>query len=458
MSRTGTEAVTFGLVSPGASEAMGYPAEPPVAGSGLPRGTPGGQGQTSRSTIALVLGIAAALLVTLIAVDRATAPDNDEALPANEATSTTAPGEAEIELPPVDPAIQEAVADLHAYVANARGHDFVREVPVRLVGDELFAALVEEFFQIDPARLSAVSAYYEAIGLIPEGTAAIYAAQLLLRYQSALGFYDPETEVLIVNGDELDAGTRGVIVHELVHALDDQWFDLHRPEYEGDRTSEHVETFPMVYEGNAVRIQEQWIADLPADERAEAREAAGGPPGGALTDNAGFVDFGVFARYQAGAPFVTGLAASGGERLIDAVLLDPPDTTEQVLHPEVFERREGRLPVPPPPSDGPVIDQGVVGAYFWLGLLTFAESELSVEAAEAAVRGWGGDWSVTWVDGQITCTRTDVEGDTPADTDELLSALTEYAAAHPGVQVSEADGRARMEVCYEVPIAGPDAR
>jgi hypothetical protein len=166
----------------------------------------------------------------------------------------------------------------------------------------------------------------------------------------------------------------------------------------------------------------------------------------------------VFARYQVGTPFVAGLAESGGERLIDAVLLDPPDTTEQVLHPEVFERREGRLPVPPPPADGALIDQGVVGAYFWLGLLTFAESDLPTDAAEEAVRGWGGDWSVTWVDGQLTCTRSDVEGDTPADTDELFSALTEYAEANPGVRVTEADGRARMEVCYEVPIAGPDAR
>ena len=406
-----------------------------------------------------MFGIAAALLVTLLALDRAMAPDTgDDGEASGGATSTTATAEEEVELPPVDPAVQEAVVDLHAFVADARGLDFVREVPVRLVDDEAFAALVEVFFDIDPAQLSAVSAYYEALGLIPEGTAAIYAAQLLLRYQRALGFYDPETGVLIVRGDDLDPGTRSVIVHELVHALDDQWFDLHRPEYETNRASENVETFPMVYEGNATRIQEQWIAELPASERAEAQEAAGDPPGGELTDNADFIDFGVLARYQAGAPFVTRLAASGGERLVDAVLLDPPSTTEQVLYPEVFDRREGRLPVPPPPADGALIDQGVVGAYFWLGLLTFAESELPSEAAEAAVRGWGGDWSVTWVDGEVTCTRSDVEGDTRADTDELVAALTEYANAHPGVRVSEVDGRARMEVCYEVPIAGPDAR
>ena len=406
--------------------------------------------------VAAVVGLALVAVLALVRVTDSDDSDSDEATAAS--TATTAPEEAEIELPPPDPSVQAEVAELQAYVAEARDLDFLRDVPVGLVGDDDFAVLVEEFFQVDPSELAATAAYYEALGLIPEGTAAIYAAELRLRYRSVLGFYDPESEVLIVHGTELDAAVRSVIVHELVHALDDQWFELHRPQYETDRASEHVDSFPMVYEGDAVRIQDQWIADLPADEREAALEAGGGSPGGELSDNADFVDFGLLARYQAGNPFVAHLAESGGERLVDAVLLDPPETTEQVLQPEVFDRREGRLPVPPPPVDGPVIDQGVVGAYFWLGLLTFAESEVTDEEAAAAVLGWGGDWEVTWVESQQTCTRSDVEGDTPADTDELLAALTEYAVAHPGVTVSEADGRARMEVCYDVPIAGPDAR
>ena len=90
--------------------------------------------------------------------------------------------------------------------------------------------------------------------------------------------------------------------------------------------------------------------------------------------------------------------------------------------------------------------------------LSFADSDVTSQAAEAAAQGWGGDWEVTYAAGGLTCTRSDVEGDTPGDTAELLDALTEYALSHPDVTVTEADGRARMEVCYEVPIAGPDAR
>lgn len=276
--------------------------------------------------------------------------------------------------------------------------------------------------------------------------------------QSSLGFYDPASGVLIVRGSEIDAGVRSVLVHELVHALDDQWFELDRPQYDDDRTSEHVDSFPMVVEGNAERIRLAWLDEQSAADRAEAEDVAGDPRDTTLAGNTDFVDFGLLAPYQAGTPFVTRIAESGGERLVDAVIVDPPDTTEQVLDPEVFDRREGRLPVPPPPADGPVIEQGVVGALFWLGLLSFADSDVTSQAAEAAAQGWGGDWEVTYAAGGLTCTRSDVEGDTSADTVELLDALTEYALSHPDVTVTEADGRARMEVCYEVPIAGPDAR
>ena len=329
-----------------------------------------------------------------------------------------------------------------------------RDVDVRLADGAEFEALVDEHFDIDPAAIAAAAAYYEALGLIPEGSAETYVVELQQRYHSVLGFYDPEVDVLVVRGGaQLDGGIRAVIVHELVHALDDQWFELSRPGYEADATTERSMTLRMVAEGDAVRITDGWIDGQPSDVQAEARDHVG-DPNGAMTDFAEFIDFGFLAPYQAGWRFVTGLADDGGERLVDAVLLDPPETTEQVLYPDVFERREGRIRVPRPPADGEIIDEGVVGALFWTGLLGFEASGVPADLADAAVEGWGGDWEVSWVDGDLTCTRSDVVGDSSADTAELLDALTTWVANRPQVSVTEADGRVRMEVCYQVPLAG----
>jgi hypothetical protein len=69
-----------------------------------------------------------------------------------------------------------------------------------------------------------------------------------------------------------------------------------------------------------------------------------------------------------------------------------------------------------------------------------------------AVDGWGGDWAVTWTDGPLACVRADFVGDTASDTDELESALGQWAEDSASAQVSTVDGRVRLESCN--PAAG----
>ena len=400
--------------------------------------------------IAAVLAAVLAAMVVWLVTDDPTASKTDAAPTSSAATGPTSSTTTTF---PVDPEVAAAAAELQAYVAAARGLDFKHDVGIRLLDDTLFEAQVDAFFQFDNSSIAATAAYYEALGLIPEGTAEAYAELIRERYRSILGFYDSDVNVIVARGTQMSAGVSTVVIHELVHALDDQWFGFDRPGYAADRTSERETTFPMVIEGNATRIENQWIDELPPDLQAEAREYVGSDPSGKATDSADFLDFGILAPYRAGTPFVTGLADSGGKRAVDGVLVDPPETTEQVMFPEVFERREGRVRLAPPPAGGPVIDEGVVGALFWSGLLTYAESGVDDDTADAAVRGWGGDWQVTWNEGAVTCTRADVVGDTDDDTAELSAALHQWAATLPEVSVQDVDGRVRMEVCYVVPSA-----
>ena len=79
-----------------------------------------------------------------------------------------------------------------------------------------------------------------------------------------LGFYDPETDELVVRGGDLSPMTRQTIAHELTHALDDQWFDLAKAEYE-QSDDEVGFGVAALAEGNARRIDKLYAAQLDDD-------------------------------------------------------------------------------------------------------------------------------------------------------------------------------------------------
>jgi hypothetical protein len=133
--------------------------------------------------------------------------------------------------------------------------------------------------------------------------------------------------------------------------------------------------------------------------------------------------------HVAGSSFATGLRANGGSGAIDAAFRDPPDSTEQVLHPEKYVAREAPIAVgapavaiqsgwstPVPNTEGEAIIS------IWLQALG-----VSASVADRAAAGWGGDrlaaasgpagafvlgWHLTW--------------DTAADADQFAAA---YATA-----------------------------
>lgn len=402
-----------------------------------------------------MVAVLALLAATVVVVARGDGGDGGDDVaggaPTTETTSdpgasstspTTAPAEEEV----TEAELRALIEELQAYVAEARGLEYQREVVVELAGDDEFEARLLEDFEEDIGEIEDVEVFYRALGLLDPDTSlldelrSIYSA-------GVLGFYDPETDELVVRGLTATPYVRKTIVHELVHALDDQHFELHREQYDEEK-DEIATGFSAVVEGNARRIEQAWIEEQPADvqQRAAAEERA-------FADGIDIDAFPEILLFEIGAPYefgtnlVNALHADGGERAIDGALTDPPRTSEQVLMPPLYEAREPRVEVPVPPADGEVVDDGVVGALFWLGLLTTGDSQVPVDDAVAAVRGWGGDWAVTWEDGDADCVRVDVVGDTDRDTDEIEQALTAWAEGSEAAQVTTVDGRVRMESC-----------
>lgn len=116
------------------------------------------------------------------------------------------------------------VVPLVRFVEEQRGHHFRRPVDIEYLGDREFVAAL--------------------------GTD---------RY---VGVYWPASERILVQGDPLAPFTRVTVVHELTHALDDQWLSL---DALGDtRTARHAAA-----EATASRVESAFLATLgPTDTAA----------------------------------------------------------------------------------------------------------------------------------------------------------------------------------------------
>jgi hypothetical protein len=116
--------------------------------------------------------------------------------------------------------------------------------------------LAEEF---PPEELAAVQATYTALGLLPEGL-DLEALLLDLYSEQIVGFYDPARDTLYVVDDVPPAQLETVLVHELVHALQDQHADLEGlidPALGGDRQS----AAQAAIEGHATLVMVAYMLD-----------------------------------------------------------------------------------------------------------------------------------------------------------------------------------------------------
>jgi hypothetical protein len=318
--------------------------------------------------------------------------------------------------------LERALPGLLRFTQEARGLPFTAPVKVTLLPDKAFrarlAAEKDEETEESREELETTQRILEALGLLDKGIDLEKAIDSL--YGAAVaGFYDPETDDLVVRGERLTVGVRTTLVHELVHALQDQHFDIERDELD-DRDDEASTGFAGLVEGDAVRIERLYLDSLTGAERkqAELEELAAGS--GIDPDLPRILLQLVAFPYLAGPEFVTAVFEAGGQERLDAAYADPPTTSEQLMHPELFLQDPRPVEVDAPETDGgaEAIDEGVMGELILL--LVLNESGVSGQRAAA---GWGADRYVAWRDGDDTCFRVNIAMDTPQDDAELRQAL-----------------------------------
>lgn len=322
--------------------------------------------------------------------------------------------------------VRALLPGLQAFVERERGLAFLRPVRVDLLEPEAFlteAGEVEQTADGDDA-----GATLQGLGQlsVDEDLGELVGDEL---DEGLSGFYEVGTDRIVVRGTGTDPAAQQVLVHELVHALQDQHglFGA-EPPYTGE--DERLLAFAALVEGDATRVEQAWYRAQPPAARRDLYavvDEAGGSGLLALDE----LEF----PYVAGPGLVGSLLVRGGQAALDEAFRDPPATTAQVLHPG---RGPGRAVEPPEPGRGRVVDSGVLGE---LGLASLLEEDpLDAGGLHGS---WDGDAYVTASDGGRTCTSVRLQATDRRARDRLLRALRDGAGGGPGGRVG-AEGRAGL--------------
>lgn len=369
-----------------------------------------------------VLAVACALISMLVLVGRGPGdevtlvdqPRVSEREPETTDPETTDPDSSDPEATDPDDSDLSSADELDAFVDEAiefiettRGREFLDDPVVLALDDDDFVARLDsdlaEQFAEQADEIEMYNHFYRSLAMIGPGE-SIDEVYREFGAAGVLGFYDPTTDELVVRqvGD-LSLATKSTIVHELTHAFDDQHLDLDRPEYD-DREDEIPWTFSAAVEGSASWLESQWRSQLTGQEQAAllAEELSFG---GASDFDAFEISFLLYelSVYTYGEPFIEGVVRRDGVDAIDAVIAEPPATSEQVIDPPAFFSGEGALAIDVPPADGEVEVSEVGGAALIDAL--FQGNLIRQTVA------WGGDQLVIWADGDSSCVRWDIRAD-----------------------------------------------
>jgi hypothetical protein len=323
-------------------------------------------------------------------------------------------------------------ASLQAEVAELGGVPFKHDVRLNYLPPQQLKDYLRELFdeQYPAERAALDQRLLRALDLIGDGI-GLRELRFRLLEQNVIGFYDerPGRRALYAVSEDrsLSPMNQLVLAHELRHALQDQYSDLHGflPKHISDFDDRSL-AFVSVLEGDALLVMQLFISKrLPglggyldfSEILANAPPVGDAPPivSGQLT-----------LPYSIGVSWAGKVKERFGWEHLRNAWRQPPETTEQVMHLDKYLRKEGAQPVSAPlaPEGGRLLLDGVLGEAF---------AQFMVEGAPgAATEGWGGDRYQLWdVSGRTLVAWRSV-WDSPADELEFHASLRGRLTAKHG--------------------------
>jgi hypothetical protein len=328
-------------------------------------------------------------------------------------------------------------------VAAAGEVPFKAPVPVDFLSPKdlprYLAEVMDDEYPV--ARAQADQRVLVAFGLLPRGTDLRSLRRRLLE-ENVAGFYDDrpgKKRLFAVSEDRrLTASNQMVLSHELRHALQDQHLDTHHalPSSVGDFDDRRL-AFLSLLEGDATLVMERFLLRRLGDQAARRDTGELAWPVNASPDVPRVLHDQMILPYVAGRAFARVLWQRGGGAALLAAWSSPPESTEQVLHPEKYLAREAPRPVEVrhQPQGATLVAEGVLGE-------ALVRTLLGDTAGEAAAAGWGGDRYRVWDAGGHTLLVWRSAWDREEDAREFRQALL--------ARLREVHGRDRKEARHQV--------
>ena len=307
----------------------------------------------------------------------------------------------------VDPSLEALVDSLVPGLERLSGLERIEPLQMAMQSRDEARAYIERQMEkeMSPERINALRTSYAALGLMPD-TLDLHALLLELYTEQVIGYYDPETNRLyVIEGVDREM-LRPVLVHELVHALQDQHVNLDSliaSDADVDavvlQSNDRQTAAQAAIEGHATLVMLAFLAEQMSGREIDPLAL----PNPAMQLGSSMQQqnsqFPVFQRapaiiretmifpYVSGAGFVHTVWKSRGEPTFTDLI---PTSTEQVLHPQerylttVDEPTTIELDVP---AGWAAVYGNVLGEYetrLWL------REHLGVTASRAS-QGWDGD-------------------------------------------------------------------
>jgi hypothetical protein len=308
-----------------------------------------------------------------------------------------------------------------------------------------------------------------------------YEKSLLVLLEAQLaGFYEPKDKTMYLLADLPAVEREATLAHELVHALQDQHYDLgslikFRDDAtdqlsavhalaEGDATSAMLDHMLLAQGKRAIDLPDSMIG-MQTRGLVELSPSMAGVPT--------IVKRSVISPYVDGVDLVHWARRKGGWAAVNALWAEPPTTTEQLLHPEKLAAREPALSVaiPAAPQGSPlkVVYHDVLGEQ---SLRLLFEEWVPRRTAIEAARDWGGDRLAMFEGGERRALAWRIRFDGVAQAERMFEVLArgvlrdELGAAGSSaapVVVPDVDRAAAVaasrggKLCRERPSRGPMA-
>jgi hypothetical protein len=301
---------------------------------------------------------------------------------------------------------QSVLLQIQDEVAAIRGLRPRSDVQLQFLDQQALQRYFVQRFNNDylPIERESDQKLLTTLGLLSPNESIVQILLDVLQEQ-VIGVYNEDDKVMYIVNDTNQVGPeeKATFAHEFTHALQDQYFDLRTLAPKHPDNDDRALALQALIEGDAVLSQRLWSQLRMSQD--EINQLGQGGADSKLFSAPLFVREQLLFPYGDGFNFVRQMyQTSGGHVGVDDVFRNPPDSTEQILHPEKYTAREK-------PVEVRLADLSAVLGPGWRTIRSNVLGELDTRLIleqlidrTRAVRGstgWGGDrWMLLEKDGR----------------------------------------------------------